>query len=79
MMYLLLNDKQRQLVNYIQREEIVINEKTDSINYYAKYKNNFSEEKKTEVLANFIEEGKSGNLTDEVDIKIFESLDESLL
>ena len=35
MLYLFLNDKQRQVVKYIQREQIVFNEKNQHVNYYA--------------------------------------------
>jgi len=78
-LYLLLNENQRHLVSYIQKEQIVFNEKTEKINYYAKYKNNFSQEKKVEVLANFIDQGKRGELTNEIDQKIFDCLDTNLL
>ena len=79
LLYVLLNEKQRHLLKYVQKEEICYNEKTEKINYYAKYKNNLSKEKKLEIVTNFIEEGKRGELTDEVDMKIFECLDENLL
>ena len=42
MLFLLLNDKQRQLVDYIQREQIVFNNKNEQVNYYAKYINNYT-------------------------------------
>jgi hypothetical protein len=77
--YIILTPEQRQYMSYMQKEDIVYDEATDDILYYSKYKNIYSEENKKKLIEKFINKGKNGELSDEIDQKIFNCIDESLV
>lgn len=78
-MYLFLDERQRQLVNYVQREEIHYNTNDENVSFFARYRNNLTDEAKNSLLVGFIDDGKKGKLLNDIDKKIYECLDDTLL
>lgn len=79
MKYLVFNKTQRNLIEFIHRDQICYNEKNDELSFQCKYREyNLTEEEKSKLLLKFLEEGKKGALETDIDLKLYNSIDEVL-
>lgn len=73
--YLLLSDRQREVMKFIEKEQAVYDKATNKVSFFKKYKNNYDKNKKVELIYDYCKSIKD-NQCSEVDRKLFFLLDE---